>query len=149
MNNASIIHFIDNLGVFSAFCKGGSSVQYISCIIAAAQSLEASLGIRSWKEHVDSKANLADCGTKDVFDHVSTMGATWETLQLPPWPQDVRTASCDEWLSWYTDSPKQIRSRYHIPILVVDTCMYLAQRDYTVRWKRMLSCCSMGVWFID
>jgi hypothetical protein len=106
LKNASIMHFIDNLGVLSAFCKGSSSVQDISCIIAAALSLEASLGLRSWKEHVDSKANLADCGTKDVFDHVSTMGATWETLQLPPWPQDVRTASCDEWLSWYTDSPK-------------------------------------------
>ena len=59
--------------------------------------------MKSWKEHVDSKANLADCGTKDVTDYVSALGISWETLCLPPWPRDLRSASSDEWLRWYTN----------------------------------------------
>ena len=65
---ASVIHFIDNLGVLSAMCSGNSTVFDISRIISATLAIEAALGMKSWKEHVDSKANLADCGTKDVTD---------------------------------------------------------------------------------
>ena len=95
----------DNLGVLSAMCRGSSTVCDISHIVASALSMEAALRMKSWKEHVDSRANLADCGTKDVTDYVSALGISWETLSLPPWPRDLRTASSNEWLRWYTDLP--------------------------------------------
>jgi len=101
----SVIHFIDNLGVLSAMCRGSSTVCDISHIVASALSMEAALQMKSWKEHVDSKANLADCGTKDVTDYVSALGISWENLCLPPWPRDLRSASSDDWLRWYTTLP--------------------------------------------
>ena len=100
---ASVIHFIDNLGVLSAMCSGNSTVFDISRIISATLAIEAALGMKSWKEHVDSKANLADCGTKDVTDYVSALGMIWETLDVPPWPNNVQTASSNEWITWFRD----------------------------------------------
>ena len=104
LRNKSVIHFVDNLGVLSALCKGSSAVFDVGHIVSATLMTEAALGMRSWKEHVDSKANLADCGTKEVDDYVTAMGINWETLELPPWPKDLRSASSDEWLRWYKDN---------------------------------------------
>ena len=104
LTGASVIHFIDNLGVLSAMCSGNSTVADISRIISATLAIEAALGVKSWKEHVDSKANLADCGTKDVTDYVSALGLIWETLSVPPWPSNVQTASSHDWLAWFRDN---------------------------------------------
>lgn len=102
--NVSVIHFIDNLGVLSALCSGSSNVCDISHIVSATLAIEAALGMKSWKEHVDSKANLADCGTKDVSDYVTALGISWEHLQVPPWPHNVRQASSAEWIRWFSEN---------------------------------------------
>jgi hypothetical protein len=101
LKGRSVVHFIDNLGVLSAFCRGSSKVGDIAQIVAATLTLETTLGMKSWKEHVDSQANLADCGTKDTFDHVKAMGLLWEDLEIPPWPVKVSSASAAEWLQWF------------------------------------------------
>ena len=73
----------------------------IAHIVTATLTLETTLQMKSWKEHVDSQANLADCGTKDTFDHVQALGIPWENLEMPPWPSKVATASAAEWLQWF------------------------------------------------
>ena len=101
LRGQSVVHFIDNLGVLSAFCRGSSKVCDIAHIVTATLTLETTLQMKSWKEHVDSQANLADCGTKDTFDHVQALGIPWENLEMPPWPSKVATASAAEWLQWF------------------------------------------------
>ncbi len=104
LHDVSVIHFIDNLGVLSAMCSGSSNVCDISHIVSATLAIEAALGMRSWKEHVDSKANLADCGTKDVADYVTALNIDWEILAVPPWPADVAQAPSSAWISWFKEN---------------------------------------------
>ena len=60
--------------------------------------------MKSWKEHVDSKANLADCGTKDVADYVTALNINWEILEVPPWPANVAQAPSSAWISWFREN---------------------------------------------
>jgi hypothetical protein len=100
IRGSSIIHFIDNLGVLSAYCKGSSTLYDIAHIVSAALILEAGLNLRSWKEHVDSGANLADGGTKNFFEDTNSLNVQMTELPLPPWPRDLRRANLDFWLSF-------------------------------------------------
>ena len=73
----------------------------IAHIVTATLTLETTLQMQFWKEHVDSQANLADCGPKDTFDHVPALGISWENLETPPWSSKVATTSATEWLHWF------------------------------------------------
>jgi hypothetical protein len=97
LKNRSIIWFIDNMGVLACYTKGSSIVADISCIIHAMLLSAARLKLKSWFEHVDSKANLADGGTR---------GQQWaasiflEELPVPPWPVNTSNALPEVWLKW-------------------------------------------------
>ena len=60
--------FIDNMGVLASLCKGSSVVADFGCVVHALLLADAKLNTRSWFEHVVSKANPADGGTRDSFE---------------------------------------------------------------------------------
>jgi len=99
--------FIDNLGVLSCLCNGSSTVADISCIVHA--TLLAVAGLRSavWWEHVDSKANLADGGTRGSARFAEALGIPLTARAVPPWPLSPLAASPDAWLQWLELQPRR------------------------------------------
>jgi hypothetical protein len=100
LQNRSILWFIDNLGILSCYCRGSSLVADVGCIIHASLMLQAKLRTVSWYEHVDSKANVADGGSRDSSELTDRLGIPLTPKQLPPWPANVLTAPADVWLKW-------------------------------------------------
>jgi len=99
--DSSAIWWIDNMGILSCFCKGSSVVGDVSCIIHAAVLRMASIRMRSWYEHVDSHANVADGGTRFSTTITDLLGIPMRDVSLPPWPKDTLHAPPSEWLSWF------------------------------------------------
>ena len=98
--NRAVMWFIDNMGILACFCKGSSVVADISCIIHASLLAMASLRICSWYEHVDSKANIADGGTRKSFEVAEALGVSLVVKSLPPWPSNTVKAPPRYWLEW-------------------------------------------------
>ena len=59
------------------------------CVIHAVLMVQASRKLATWWEHVDSKANIADGGTRADFSTVQRFGIHLQELPHPPWPADV------------------------------------------------------------
>jgi hypothetical protein len=97
IKDRSIIWMIDNMGVLACYTKGSSVVADISCIVHAMLLSSARLRLKSWFEHVDSKANLADGGTRGQH---WALGTYLPELNVPPWPANTSKASPDTWLNW-------------------------------------------------
>ena len=97
-----VLHFIDNLGVLSAFCKGSSAISDISHLVGASIACEVSAMLRVWREHVDSHANLADAGTRDGLDDYKSLNIQVTELALPPWPASVKHALLQDWLALFS-----------------------------------------------
>ena len=93
----AVLWFIDNLGVLSCLCKGSSVVADISCLIHASLMGMAALRLQSWYEHVDSKANCSDAGTRG---QTVALGVNLRSLPLPPWPTNTVSAPPEVWLAW-------------------------------------------------
>jgi hypothetical protein len=85
------------MGVLACYTKGSSVVADISCIVHAMLLSSARLRLKSWFEHVDSKANLADGGTRGQDWALDTY---LPKLNVPPWPANTSKASPDTWLNW-------------------------------------------------
>ena len=100
LQNRSVIWWIDNLGVLSCFCKGNSSSADVSCIVHASLLRMAALKLRSWYEHVDSKANCSDGGTRNSNEVALALKVTLFQRPLPPWPKCTLQAPPEVWLSW-------------------------------------------------
>ena len=98
LRNRSVLWFIDNLGVLSCYCKGSSATADIACIVHASLLMMAALKIRSWYEHVDSKANLSDGGTRGQSKAGSVV---LRSLSLPQWPKHTAAAEPAVWLNWF------------------------------------------------
>ena len=98
-----ILHFIDNLGILSAYLKGSSTISDISHLVGAGITMEVSAALRVWREHVDSHANLADAGTRGAFQDYVALKIPCRQYALPPWPESVRHATLDDWLCLLAD----------------------------------------------
>ena len=98
--NRAVMWFMDNMGILACFCKGSSVVADISCIIHASLLAMASPRICSWYEHVDSKANIADGGTRNFFEVAEALGVSLVVKSLPPWPSNTVKAPPRYWLEW-------------------------------------------------
>ena len=72
----------------------------ISCIIHASLLCMASLRVCSWYEHVDSKANIADRGTRNSDEVAKALGVLLEPKSLPLWLSNTATAPPSYWLQW-------------------------------------------------
>ena len=101
LKGKSVMWFIDNLGVLSCFCKGSSVVADVGCIVHAVLLHQAALKVQAWYEHVDSKANIADGGTRFSTEITDALGISLKQLSLPPWPANTLTAPPSEWISWF------------------------------------------------
>ena len=93
----SVLWFIDNMGVLACYTSGSSVVADISRIVHAMLLCSARLKLKSWFEHVDSKANLADGGTRG---QQWASGTFLQNLPIPPWPTDTCKAPPEVWLKW-------------------------------------------------
>ena len=62
--HAHLVLFIDNLGVLSGLIKGSSSIADFGAILSASHLRTAQLHSSAWFEHVRSKSNIADGGSR-------------------------------------------------------------------------------------
>ena len=62
MEGASVIFFIDNLGVLSGLTVGSSKAADLGTVLHGATLRAARLNTAVWWEHVDSAANPSDGG---------------------------------------------------------------------------------------
>ena len=92
--------FIDNMGVLASLCKGSSVIADFGCVVHALLLAAAKLNTRPWFEHVDSKANPADGGTRDSFETAQQLGIDLREVPVPEWPVDTVNATPYEWLGW-------------------------------------------------
>ena len=100
---SSTLWFLDNLGVLSCYSKGSSVVADVGCVVHAALLSMAKHRIYSWYEHVDSKANIADGGTRNCSAITDALGIILERKCMPPWPSDTLLAEPSCWLRWFTE----------------------------------------------
>ena len=103
LTHASLVIFIDNLALLPALCKGSSTVALFGCIVHAIHLALASVGCRTWFEHVDSKANFADGGSRLGHNcpEAKSLGICLRQVPLPPWPKKPVAVGPEEWLSWF------------------------------------------------
>jgi hypothetical protein len=92
---------LDNLGVLSCLCNGSSAVADIGCVVHAVLLAIAGLGTSAWWEHVDSKANVSDGGTRESSVVATALGIKQPERALPPWPPGAAEAPPDVWLQWF------------------------------------------------
>jgi hypothetical protein len=98
--SSSAVMFIDNMGVLASLCKGSSVVADFGCVVHAFLLAAAKLNARPWFEHVDSKANPADGGTRDSLETAHQLGIDLREVPVPEWPVDTVNATPYEWLAW-------------------------------------------------
>ena len=55
-----VLHFIDNIGGLAALVGGKSSAEDLSSLATLYQMLIVTLGVRAWREYVESDANVSD-----------------------------------------------------------------------------------------
>jgi hypothetical protein len=60
----------------------------------------ARLGMRSWFEHVASRSNVADGGTRNSTEVADALDVVLQPKALPPWPSDTLSAPAAVWLKW-------------------------------------------------
>ena len=86
LRGSSVVLFIDNLSLLSALCKGSSTVSDFGCIAHAVHLALASIDCRCWFEHVDSKANIADGGSRlgPKCLEAKCLGISLIEVPLPP-----------------------------------------------------------------
>ena len=96
LRSKSVLWFIDNLGVLSCYCKGASATADIACVVHASLLMMAALRVRSWYEHVDSKANASDGGTRGQTKAGSIV---LRDLLLPQWPKHAASTEPAVWLT--------------------------------------------------
>ena len=63
MEGASVLFFIDNLGVLSGLTVGSSKAADLGTVLHGATLRAARLNVAVWWEHVDSAANPSDGGS--------------------------------------------------------------------------------------
>ena len=97
---ASAVIFIDNMGVLASLCKGSSTVADFGCVIHALLLAAARLRTRPWFEHVDSKANPADGGTRGSTESASSLGIKLKEVDMPDWPENTVLATPATWFRW-------------------------------------------------
>ena len=68
LDHASVIFFMDNLCVLAALCKGSSTVEDFGCLVHVILLRLARLQTKAWFEYVDSKANIAEGGSRVGVD---------------------------------------------------------------------------------
>ena len=104
LQNSSLMLFVDNIPMLSARCKGSSTVSDFGCVVHAVQLALASLSCRAWFEHVDSKANIADGGSRlgESCPEARRLGISLREVPLPPWPQRPLESPPSEWLGWFS-----------------------------------------------
>ena len=100
LTSRSVIWFIDNLGVLCCYCKGSSSSADVGCIVHASLLMQAKHRVCSWYEHVDSKANCSDGGTRNSTVVADKLQVTLKPRALPPWPSNTIKAPATVWLEW-------------------------------------------------
>ena len=92
--------FIEIMGVLASLCKCSSVIADFGCVVHALLLAAAKLNARPWFEHVDSKANPADGGTRDSFISSRQLSIQLQEVQVPQWPSSTVNATPQEWLAW-------------------------------------------------
>ena len=92
---------VDNMGVVCGLVSGSSSTEDFGAILTAFHLAMAARGSALWIEHVDSGANVADGGTRmgAGCPVARALGVDLPTVEVPPWPKSVRSATADEWFA--------------------------------------------------
>ena len=93
---------VDNMGVVCGLVSGSSSTVDFGAILTAVHLAMAARGCALWTEHVDSGANVADGGTRAGADcpPARALAIDLPTVEVPPWPRCVRSATANDWLAW-------------------------------------------------
>ena len=97
--------FIDNMGVLCNFVLGSSSSLDLGCIVHATVLRLMRRGVRAWWEHVPSKSNIADGGSRvgASCPVAAKAGITLVSKVFPrEWPQNHVQLSMKEWQRFWT-----------------------------------------------
>jgi len=97
---ASVLWLVDNLGVLSCFCKGSSSIADFGCLIHSILLATAGLDCLTWFDHVQSKDNVSDGGSRGCRLLAEQLGFVLKDVGMPPWPEVPLEATPKEWLSF-------------------------------------------------
>ena len=105
LRGASVVWFIDSLGVLSAFCNGASSIADFDCVVHAVLLRCAHLRLSVWWEHVDSAANCSDGGSREGVTCAVAHGLGVKLREVPmcSWPAEPLLAPTDTWLALWGD----------------------------------------------
>ena len=107
MRGADLMFFVENLGVLSAAVSGRSTVADVNAPLGGLHLWLAELRCSAWWEHVDSKANPADGGSRVGIECplAKSMGIVLESCAFPEWPDWVEDASPVDWLRIFRSTP--------------------------------------------
>ena len=97
--------FIDNMGVLCNFVLGSSSSLDLGCIVHATVLRLMRRGVRAWWEHVPSKSNIADGGSRmGVCCPIAAKAGIPLVSKVFPrtWPQNHVELSMKEWERFWT-----------------------------------------------
>ena len=97
---ASVVCYIDKMGVLASLCKGSSVVADFGCVIHALLIAMVRLNVQPWWEHVDSAANPADGGTRGSLQSAEELGIKLKHKLVPDWPRSTVKATPAEWMAW-------------------------------------------------
>ena len=89
------------MGVLSGLIKGSSKLADFGAILTSFHLKLASLRSSAWFEHVESKANLSDGGSRVGIDcpEARAAGIPLTFRDFPDeWPRNVLTAPPEVWL---------------------------------------------------
>ena len=96
---ARLLVFVGNLGVRSAVVSGRCAVLDMNSAVGGFHLLLARLRITAWWEHVDSKANPTDGGSRlgVACPIAKRLGFRLEERAFPRWPADVSAFAPSDW----------------------------------------------------
>ena len=106
LSHAHLLLFIDNMGVLSGFIKGSSSIADFGAILSAFHLRTTQLQSSAWFEHVQSKSNIADGGSRvgAACPIAGSFGISLDNFDFPQsWPTNVFDVHPSRWLSLLSD----------------------------------------------
>ena len=106
LTGCSVMFFTDNMSVLAALCKGSSTIEDFGCLVHVIMLSLARIRATAWYEYVDTKANIADGGSRvgKTCPLAKKVGISLANHILPNWPEKVMKASAQDCLDWFDEA---------------------------------------------
>lgn len=101
LNETDVLLNVDNMGVVCGLISGSSSVCDFACSVNSFHLAMMAKSASLWVEHVPSVSNVADGGSRvgAACKVAKALKIHLKEMPMITWPEDVRTASAEDWLA--------------------------------------------------